>query len=116
MTNPSQRNQKNFAVYLNLLVLIPSLVKMVNAFHTGDGASKKAAVIDLAGSFLEAGGAAVAANNPIYADTVSQVIEYSVSALKGSGLMPATGSIPLPLGTITIPPEPATAASLALAQ
>jgi hypothetical protein len=80
---------KRATLYVNLFALIPSLVKLIEVeFGHGNGAEKKQAVTEVAGSILQAGGAAVGANNPYYADAISKVIDATVSTLNSTGQMP----------------------------
>jgi hypothetical protein len=88
----------NRAWAFNIIGLLPSLIKLAEViFGKGNGAEKKAAVIDVATSLVQAGGAAVAANNPTYADAVSKIIDVTVSQLNASGEMP-TAPEPQPVG------------------
>lgn len=88
---------RNFSFALNFLTLIPALVKAVEALHgKGNGAEKKAAVLNVAGSLLASGGAAVAANNPAYAAAIGAVIDSTVSMLNASGQMPTPEPAPEP--------------------
>jgi hypothetical protein len=50
----------------------------------------------VAGSLLQAGGAAVAANNPTYSDAIGKVIDATVSHLNETGEMPTTPAEPTP--------------------
>jgi hypothetical protein len=94
-------SQKKLAFSFNILLLIPALVKMVEALHgPGNGAVKKQAVLSVAGALLSVGGAAVAANNPTYSDAIGQVIDFTVQSLNASGQMPAAApdtAAPAPL-------------------
>jgi hypothetical protein len=81
---------KRATLYINLFALIPSLVKFIEVeFGHGNGAEKKQAVSEIVGTILQAGGAAVGANNPHYADAISHVIDATVSTLNATGTMPA---------------------------
>ena len=69
--------------------LLPSLVKLFEVFMgKGNGAAKKAAVTGVVTSIAVAGGSAVAAKNPQYADVIGQVIDATVAHFNQSGEMP----------------------------
>jgi hypothetical protein len=84
---------KKARILVSLFSLIPALVKAIEIeFGPSNGQEKKAAAIDalkeLAGTALQVGAAAVAANNPIYADAISKAIDVTVTTLNATGQMP----------------------------
>jgi len=86
MSNP---NKRAFA-FINIVTLIPALIKLAEVFFgKGNGAEKKAAVVATAGALIQAGGSMAAANNPAYADAIGQVVDATVGQLNATDQMPA---------------------------
>lgn len=74
------QNQK--VVMVNAIGLIPVLVNLFERlFGGGSGTEKKAAVTRVIGSVLRVGAGEAAANNPEYAQAISQTIDATAAAL-----------------------------------
>lgn len=87
-------NRNRSAAFFFALSNIGAFIRIAEAFFgRGNGAEKKAAVLDVVGAVLQVGLGVVAGQNPQYSDIIGQVgdlIDAKVDEMKNTGELPAS--------------------------